>query len=117
MTDSAQDTPAPAIGQEVFGPGKQFFDNVVHDNLLESLLELTAAVWTCQDRIMILENVLSDLVGDNRNVAELVEAYQPSAQQEAARAAARAELVQSVFRSFSRRPVPGVSPAQNGVDS
>ena len=109
MTDLAQDTASTDIGQEIFGPGKQFFDNVVHDNLLESLLELTAAVWTCQDRVMILENVLSDLVGEDRDVSALIEAYQPTEQQEAARAAARAELVRSVFRSFSRPTTPPTS--------
>ena len=91
------------IGAEINGPGKQFFDDVVHDNLWESLVELTAAVWTYHDRTLILERVLQDLVGDGQDIATLIEQYEPTEEDNAARAAEREELVNNVFRSFSRR--------------
>ena len=93
------------IGAELSGSGKQFFDNVVLDNILESLLELTAAVWTYRDRAIILEAVLSDLVGRDKDITALIEAHEATPELDAARAAERAELVTNVFRSFSRRPV------------
>ena len=97
--------PTGQIGAEIDGPGKQFFENVVLDNILESMLELTAAVWTYRDRAMILERVLGDLVGDQKDISALIENHQCTAEENAARAAERAELVENVFRSFSRRPV------------
>ena len=102
----AQDqSPVGQIGAEIDGPGKQFFDNVVLDNILEAMLELTAAVWTYRDRAMILERVLGDLIGNDKDISALIENYRATAEDDAARAAERAELVQNVFRSFSRRPV------------
>jgi hypothetical protein len=93
------------LGDEINSSGKQFFDNVVLDNILEAMVELTAQVWTYRDRSIILERVLQDIVGDGKDIAALIEAYEPTEADNAARAAERAELVSNVFRSFSRRPV------------
>lgn len=116
MSEATASAKQPVIGDEISGSGKQFFDNVIHDNLLESLLELTAAVWTYHDRVLILEQVLGDLLGDGTDIASLIEAYEPTPEQQAARARARAELVESVFRSFSRRPTPGHEPDTSGKE-
>lgn len=101
------------IGGEISGSGKQFFENVVLDNIWESMVELTAAVWTYRDRSIILERVLQDVVGDGKDIAALIEAYEPSEEDNAARTAERAELVSNVFRSFSRRPGEGGVGATN----
>jgi len=93
------------LGDEINSSGKQFFDNVVLDNILEAMVEVTAQVWTYRDRSIILERVLQDIVGDGKDIAALIEAYEPTEADNAARAAERAELVSNVFRSFSRRPV------------
>ena len=50
------------VGKEINSSGKQFFENVVFDNILESLVELTAAVWTYKDRSMVLERVKSSSI-------------------------------------------------------
>ncbi len=105
MNAGQEEVSLESIGSEINGPGKQFFDNVVLDNILESLLELTAAVWTYHDRAIILERVLQSLVGEGKDIAALIEAYQTTPEEDAARAAERAELVNNVFRSFARRPV------------
>lgn len=94
------------VGGEIDGPGKQYFDNVVLDNILDVLLELSASVWTIRDRNIVLEQVLSDLLsqrGDDVDLNALIEAYQPSEENKAARKAERAEFVAGVFASFSRR--------------
>ena len=93
------------IGSEINGPGKQFFDNVVLDNILEAMLELTAAVWTYRDRAMILERVLGEVAANGKDIATLIEAHRSTPEEDAVRAAERAELVNNVFRSFARRPV------------
>lgn len=94
------------VGGEIDGPGKQYFDNVVLDNILDVVLELSASVWTIRDRNIVLERVLSDVLsqqGKDVDLNALVEAYQPTAEDKAARAAERAEFVSGVFASFSRR--------------
>jgi hypothetical protein len=53
----------------------------------------------------MLEAVLGDLVGKDKDITALIEAYETTPAQDAARAAERAELVTNVFRSFARRPV------------
>jgi hypothetical protein len=54
---------------------------------------------------MILERVLQDVVGNGKNISALIEAYEPTPEDNAARAAERAELVSNVFRRMSRGSV------------
>lgn len=94
------------VGGEIDGPGKQYFDNVVLDNMMDAFLELSAAVWTYHDRTIILETVLSDLLkqqGTDVDLPALIEAYQPTPEVKEKRKAERAEYVSTVFASFSRR--------------
>jgi len=94
------------VGGEIDGPGKQYFENVVIDNLMDAFLELNAAVWTIRDRNIVLEQVLSELLtetGKDVDLSARIEAYQPTPEVKAARAAERAEMVKNVFASFSRR--------------
>lgn len=109
--------PRFVFGDEINGPGKQFFENEVIDALHESLLELTAAVWTYRDRSIILERVLQDAVG--KDIGALIEAYEPTPEDNAARAAERAELVSNVFRRMSRGSTNvkfGMDPADESGD-
>lgn len=105
MEFKASDVPAD-LGEEVNGPGKIYFENVVIDNILEALLELSAAVWTYHDRVNVLEKVLASKGID---VTDEIEAHMPDEAEIKQRADERAELVQRVFGSFVRRPVAGVS--------
>jgi hypothetical protein len=119
MNNMPPEDPRFVFGDEINGAGKQFFDNQVLDNLHESLLELTAAVWIYRDRAIILERVLQDIVGDGKDMGAMIEAYEPTPEDNAARAAERAELVSNVFRRMSRGSVDvkfGMDPADKSGD-
>jgi hypothetical protein len=112
MTDSNAKTEVPAaLGEEIGGAGRAYFENVVIDNILDALLELSAAVWTYHDRVNVLEKVLEK---NGISVADEIEAHLPDEAELAARAEERDALVQRVFASFLRRPVAGApDPAQH----
>jgi len=98
--DMATSTDRPAIGAEIDGPGKAYFDHVVTDNIIDALVELSAEVWTVKDRMFVLEAVLAE-----QGIAAdaLVEAWVPDDAARAARKAAREAFITQVFASFSRR--------------
>lgn len=95
-----------SFGYEINGPGRAYFENVVIDNILDALLEVSAAMWTVRDRQYVLEKVLAEKGID---VADLVEKHVPSDEELAARKAERDEWANRIFRSFLRRPAPGVA--------
>lgn len=97
----------PDIGAEINGPGRRYYDDPVIDNLMESMLELTAAVWTYHDRTLVLESVIGKLLAESHgdpDIDQLIEQHQPSVEERARRKAEREQLVTDVFRSFARRP-------------
>ena len=98
--DMAGSTERPAIGQEIDGPGKAYFDHVVTDNIMDALVELAAEVWTTRDRLIVLEQVLAT---QGIDAAALVEAYVPSDAVKAERKRQREAFIAQVFASFSRR--------------
>lgn len=98
---TSPETTSPAIGAEINGPGKAYFDSVVTDNVIDALIELSAELWTVKDRIMVLESVLAK---QGIDAARLVEAHIPTDEERAARKAARKAFIASVFASFQRRP-------------
>ena len=98
--DIATNIATPKIGEEINGPGKAYFDQVVTDNIMDALVELAAEVWTTRDRLIVLEAVLADRGID---AAALVEAHVPSDAFKADRKAARDAFITQVFASFSRR--------------
>ncbi len=118
MSEDSMDTPAqsdvPAhLGEEIGGPGRSYFDDVVIDNILDALLELSAAVWTYHDRVNVLETVLAQ---KGIEVSEAIEAHLPGEAEIARRAAERAALVERVFVSFVRRPTPHANPASTAIE-
>jgi hypothetical protein len=106
---STRDVPA-ILGEEIEGPGKSYFENVVIDNMLDALLELSAAVWAYHDRVNVLEKVLAKKGID---VSAEIESHLPEEAEIKVRADERAALVQRVFGSFVRRPIAGGA-AQSG---
>lgn len=92
-----------ALGEEIGGPGKAYFDDVVIDNILDALLELSAAVWTYHDRVNVLETILAQ---KGIEVGEAIEDHVPDADEIARREKERMALVNRVFGSFLRRPTP-----------
>jgi uncharacterized ferritin-like protein (DUF455 family) len=106
-----QEVPA-ILGEEIGGKGRNYFDNVLHDNLLDALLELTASVWTYHDRVNVLEKILASKGID---VTEAIEAHVPDAAELAKRSAERDALVERVFGAFIRRPnALSTMPSQEG---
>jgi len=91
------------LGEEIGGPGKAYFDDVVIDNILDALLELSAAVWTYHDRVTVLETVLAE---KGIEVGDAIEAHVPGPDEIARREKERMALVNRVFGSFLRRPTP-----------
>ena len=98
----------PPIGREIDGPGKLFLKDVVMDNVLEALMELSAAVWTHRDRVIVLETILQDVLAKNHDVDlnTLIEMHAPTEEQARQRTAEREAFAQSVFRSFTRNLEP-----------
>ena len=91
----------PDLGYEINGPGRQYFDNVITDNMMDALVEISAVLWTLRDRQIVLEKVLTDKGID---ADTLIEAHIPDEVEKSMRAAERDEMVQRIFRSFIRRP-------------
>lgn len=89
------------LGEEIGGNGRVYFENVVIDNLIDALLELSGAVWTHHDRVLVLEKVLA---ANGIDVSDAIEAHLPDDAEIAARAAERDLYVQRIFGSFIRRP-------------
>ncbi len=90
-----------SLGNEIGGSGRVYFENVVIDNLIDALLELSAAVWTHHDRVLVLEKVLA---AKDIDVSAEIEMHVPDDVEIAARAAERDDYVQRIFGSFIRRP-------------
>ena len=102
MSEEAKKIEVPEnLGDEIGGNGRVYFENVVIDNVLDALLELTATVWSHRDHIIVLEKVLA---AKGIDVNEEIEAYMPNDEEIAERKAERDELVNRVFGSFLRRP-------------
>jgi hypothetical protein len=98
--EDKQSVPAD-LGFEIGGPGRVYYDDVVTDNVVESLLEMSAQLWSIRDRQIVLEKVLAE---KGIEVAPLIEAHVPDAAESEERGIERDALVQQIFRSFLRRP-------------
>jgi len=99
------------LGEEIGGKGRVYFENVVIDNMIDALMELSAAVWTHQDRVIVLEKILAE---KGMSVTEEIEAHVPDNDEIAARAEERDAFVERIFGSFLRRPtndLPGLKGA------
>ncbi len=113
IMDSKMNEDVPAVlGEEIGGAGKTYFNDVVTDNILDALLELSAAVWTYHDRVIVLEKVLAE---KGIEVSDAIEAHLPDEAEISEREAERAALVQRVFGSFVRRPTARPNPITPAV--
>ncbi|WP_422342959.1 hypothetical protein [Parasphingorhabdus sp.] len=102
MDDESRKTEVPKeLGNEIGGNGRVYFDNVVIDNMLDALLELSATVWTHHDRVIVLEKILA---AKGIDVSEEIEAHLPDEAEIAARTAERDAFVERIFGAFLRRP-------------
>ena len=92
MTDTK---PAPA-------PEPAFFDNPAIDNLIAVTLELGAELWVQRERNRVIEKLLAE---KGLLSSELIEAYQPSADDIARARAERDAFVNRIFGAFARQTV------------
>lgn len=99
---------APDLGVEIGGPGRTYFDDVMIDNILEALLELSAELWTVRDRQIVLEKVLAQ---KGMDVSDMIEQHLPTDEELAERKALRDEVAERIFRSFLRRPTADAAPS------
>jgi hypothetical protein len=102
--DMITSPPKRAIGEEIDGPGRAYFDQVVTDNIMDALIEMAAEMWTIRDRMHILESVLATKGID---AATLIEAHVPSSEINIERKALRDAFIARVFNSFVRRTGQG----------
>lgn len=98
------------LGIEIGGPGRAYFDNVMFDNILDSILEMSAAIWTVRDRQIVLEKILAE---KGIEVTDLIEQHTPNADELATRQAERDVLAQRIFKSFLRRPTDNAAKDPN----
>lgn len=102
MSDTTKQTDVPKdLGVEIGGSGRAYFDNVVLDNMLDALVEMSAALWTVRDRQIVLEKVLEE---KGHSVSALIESHVPHEAELKQRHAERDALAERIFRSFVRRP-------------
>lgn len=96
------------LGEEIGGRGRVYFENVVIDNILDALLELSATVYAHRDRMAVLEKVLEE---KGISVSDAIETHVPSEAELAARAEERSVMVERVFGAFLRRPTNQIGDA------
>lgn len=89
------------LGFEIGGPGRVYYDDVVTDNVVEALMEMSALLWTVRDRQIVLEKVLAER---GIEVASLIESHVPDEAEKIERRQEREAMVAQIFRSFLRRP-------------
>ena len=87
------------LGEEIGGAGRTYFDQVVIDNILDALLELSAELWAQKDRVYVLERVLA---AQGVDIGEAIEAHRPDDEEIAERRALRTRFVERIFSSFAR---------------
>ncbi len=90
--------PPAAIGTEIDGPGRAYFDSVVTDNIIDAFMELAAEVWTIRDRQQVLETVLTQ---QGIDAATLIEAHRPGADETGGAQGAARSLCGAAARRLS----------------
>jgi hypothetical protein len=83
-------------------PEPAFFDNPAIDNLIAVTLELGAELWVQRERMRVIEKLLAD---KGVVTAELIEQYQPSAEELARSRVDRDAFVSRVYGAFARQTV------------
>lgn len=111
MTDqsiNSQPRVPEKLGDEIGGRGRVYFENVVIDNVLDALLELSATVYAHRDRMAVLEKIMEE---KGIPVSEAIETHVPDDAELAARAEERTVMVERIFGAFLRRPTHHIDDA------
>jgi hypothetical protein len=102
MSASTPERPAAPQVPPQAAPEPAFFDNPAIDNLIAVTLELGAELWVQRERMRVIEKLLAD---KGVVTAELIEQYQPSADEMARSRADRDAFVSRVYAAFARQTV------------
>lgn len=106
LDDTAEKERVPAeLGEEIGGRGRVYFENVVIDNILDAMLELSASVWAHRDRVAVLEKVLEQRGID---VTEAIETHTPDQDELKRRGQERDAFVERIYGAFLRRPTHNI---------
>ncbi|MFT7288194.1 MAG: hypothetical protein ACI87W_002309 [Halieaceae bacterium] len=106
MTDTQKIEVPRDLGFEIGGPGRVYYNDVITDNVVESLMEMSALLWTIRDRQIVLEKVLAE---KGIEVTSLIESHEPDEAEMEDRRLERESMVQQLFKSFLRRPSAGAA--------
>lgn len=88
--------PAPA-------PEPAFFQDPTIDHLVAAVLELGAELWVQRERLRVVEKLLAR---HGVVTAEMIEQYQPTAEESEQARAERDAFIGRVYGAFARRTVP-----------
>jgi hypothetical protein len=88
-----------ALPLEASGRRPAFFDQDGMDQLVSMVLELAAELWVVRERSFIMERVLAR---HGLAVSEAIEAYTPTADEQATLAQMRAKMTAQMFRTLAR---------------
>ncbi len=78
-----------------------YYDNIAIDNLTTVCLELGAALWVNQERLRLMEKLLSE---HGKVTTEMIEQYVPTPDEIAERKAARDAFIGRIYGAFGRLP-------------
>jgi hypothetical protein len=87
------------LPMEASGERPAFFETPGMDQLLSMILELATEISVTRERVFILEAVLKQ---QGLAVSDAIEAYVPTAEENAALAKLRAEATANIFRTLNR---------------
>ncbi len=79
-----------------------YYDNIAIDNLTTVCLELGAALWVTQERLRLMEKLLSE---NGKVTTEMIEQYVPTDEETAERKAARDAFIGRIYGAFGRTPM------------
>ncbi len=88
-----------ALPLEASGRRPAFFEQEGVDQLVSMVLELAAELWVVRERSFMMERVLAQ---HGLAVSEAIEAYTPTAEEQATLARMRATMTAQMFRTLAR---------------
>ena len=78
-----------------------YYDNVAIDNLTTVCLELGAALWVNQERVRMMEKIMTE---QGKMTTDMIEQYVPSAEEVTERKVARDAFIGRIYGAFGRIP-------------
>lgn len=86
-----------------------YYDNIAIDNLTTVCLELGAALWVTQERLRLMEKIMTD---EGKVTTDMIEQYVPSDEEIKERKEARDAFIGRIYGAFGRSPVDNPEPSE-----